>query len=158
MKSIVRQVWDRICSSCLTTADPHVVELFTRKTSFYCEGDEADYGAIKTILTRIAMPPEVFAIAFNILCELERRSLAKDYFSGSGDLLMVSALSLAAISVFDDAPWSSHWSRQVCRGTWTARQIDGTTLLLLAALDWRLLDVSAPLRVAEAMTRLATPG
>ena len=113
---------------------------------------------MRRLLVRAQLPPEVLALAYNILCGLNCHSLpAGSFYSAPSDLLVVAVLSLASSYTSDHPPSFLHWSRGVCNGTWTAIRIDETALLVLAALDWRLHEFSTPSSLEHAMARLSRP-
>lgn len=107
---------------------------------------------IERILIRAGLPPEVLALAYNIICGLDCNSLpVGSFYSAPNDLIVVTALSLAVSYTSDCPPTVRYWSRHVCDGTWTPTRIDKTTLQVYAALGWRLHEYSAPDAIRRAM-------
>jgi hypothetical protein len=110
---------------------------------------------IERMLVLAGLPPEVLALAFNIVRGLDCYSLPKGSFhSAPNDLIVVSALSLAVSYTNDCPPTVKYWSRYVCDGTWTPSRIDRTTLQIFAALGWRLHAFSAPNPIRRALAEL----
>ena len=139
----------------LTNTDCHLAHVFTQEASIQVQSNQLDLELVQRILVRAQLPQDVVALAFNIICELDYHSLPFDsFYSATSDLLVVSALSLASSYTNDHPPSFSHWSRYVCDGTWTARRIDKTTLLILAALDWHLHELYGPSALERASARL----
>ena len=135
--------------------DRHIAKVFTQYASIGTDASELDIRMVQRILVRAELPPELLALAFSILCGLNRQSLPADVFPS--DLLVVSALSLAVSYTNDKPPSFSHWSQHVCEGTWTAARIDKTSLQVFAALNWRLHNFSHPSALQTALSRLITP-
>ncbi|RMZ04814.1 hypothetical protein D0860_06214 [Hortaea werneckii] len=75
----------------------------------------------------------------------------------AGDLLVVSAMSLAVMSASDNPPKSAWWSVIVCNGIRSASEIDMATIDLLAALDWTLHSLCSPRAIEQAMDLLTSP-
>jgi hypothetical protein len=110
---------------------------------------------IERMLVRAELPPEVLALAFNIVRGLNCYSLPqRSFYSAPNDLIVVSALSLAVSYTNDYPPTVKYWSRHVCDGTWTPSRIDKTTLHVFAALGWRLHEFSAPNAIRRALAEL----
>ena len=111
---------------------------------------------VQRILLRAQLPPEVLALAFNIVCGLDCHSLPMgSFYSAPNDLIVVSALSLAVSYTNDHPPTTKHWSRYVCDGSWTSTRVDKTTLQVFAALGWRLHEYSAPRAIRRSLVTLA---
>ncbi len=118
---------------------------------------EIDVRMIERILHRAQLPPEVLALAFNIICGLDCPSLPLGSFHAApNDLIVVSALSLAVSYTNDHPPTVRQWSRYVCDGAWTSIRVDDTTLQVLAALEWRLHQYSAPEAIQRSMMTLTS--
>ena len=107
------------------------------------------------MLVRARLPPEVLALAYNILTALNCRSLPEgSFYSAPSDLMVVSCLSLA-VSYTNDRPVdSSYWSKYVCDCMWTGVRIHKTALMILEALDWRIHPLTAPGSLERAMADL----
>ena len=113
---------------------------------------------IERMLVRAELPPEVLALAFNIIRGLYCYSLPKgSLHSAPNDLVVVSALSLAVSYTNDYPPTAKYWSRHVCDGAWTPSRIDKTTLQVFAALGWRLHEYSAPNAIRRGLAELLSP-
>lgn len=139
----------------LTKTDSHIASIFTREASLEASPTFSDIEPIQLILFRAQLPPEVLALAFNILAGLNRQSVPADSDSSApSDLLVVSTLSLAVSYILDHPPSLSYWSRDVCDCRWTAQRIDEMGLRLLAQLDWRLHEFSSPREIQVAMNQL----
>ena len=107
---------------------------------------------IERMLVRAQLPPEVLALAYNIVLGLDCHSRpVGSFYSAPNDLIVVSALSLAVSYTNDQPPTPKYWSRIVCDGAWTLIRIDKTVLQLCAALDWRLHGYSAPNAISQAL-------
>lgn len=113
--------------------DSHLANIFMEAT----HASLNDAEAIRTILFRATLPPEVLALSFNVLTEL-RRSLLPCSTSSPKDLVLAAALNLASLYAIDYPPKLGEWSRIICDSRWTASEIDQEGLRILAALDWRL--------------------
>ena len=119
--------------------------------------NDIDVRMIERILLRAQLPPEVIALAYNIICGLDCHSLPLGSFhSAPNDLIVVSALSLAVSYTNDHPPTVKHWSHYVCDGTWTLTRVDKTTLQVLAALGWRLHEYSAPDAIQRSLMTLTS--
>lgn len=152
MSSIVSQLL-QIHGFRLTSTGQYIAELFTREASIGVDFNDIDVRMIERILVRAQLPPEVIALAFNIVCGLQCHSLPLGSFhSAPNDLIVVSALSLAVSYTNDHPPTVKHWSRYVCDGTWTSIRVDKTTLEVLAALGWRLHQYSTPGAIQKTLT------
>lgn len=116
---------------------------------------DIDVRMVQRILLRAQLPPEVLALAFNIVCGLDCHSLPMgSFYSAPNDLIVVSALSLAVSYTNDYPPTVKHWSRYVCDGSWTSIRVDKTTLQVFAALGWRLHQYSAPDAIQRSLMTL----
>lgn len=152
--SIVNQPFINTSFS-LTRTDYHIARLFTGNASIGTGWSETDVRMIERMLDRAYLPLEVMAIAFNIICALECRSLPKRSFDfAPNDLIVVAALSLAVLYNEDRVPTPKWWSRNVCDRAWTPRRIDKTVLQIFAALEWRLYQYATPYAVQSALRAL----
>lgn len=135
----------------LIQIDDHVSHMFIHKASLEENAVEIHTDFVKRILFRARLPPEVLAIAFNILKGLENRFILQESLESTpGDLLVVSALSLAVTYALDCPPSLSYWSRKICDSRWSTSQIDQTVLRMLSALGWRLRDFYLPKSIENA--------
>ena len=142
----------------LTRLVYHIARLFTETATVGVEYSEVDVRMIERMLVRADLPPEVLALAFNIVCGLDCYSLVKgSFYSAPNDLIVVSALSLAVSYTNDYPPTVKYWSRHVCDGAWTPSRIDRTTLQVFAALGWQLHEYSAPIAIRRALAELLSP-
>ena len=138
----------------LINAVYHIARVLTQSASIGAGASELDIRMVRRILGRAELPVELLCLSFNILGSLSNRISLP---STPSDLLVVSALSLAVSYTSDNPPSISHWSHHVCDGTWTAARIDKTSLQVLAALDWRLHELSHPRALQTALSGLTTP-
>lgn len=111
---------------------------------------------MRLILFRAQLPPEIVALSYNIITELQHRS-SSFVLSSSTGLLLVGALNLATLYSVDHAPKVSEWSGLVCDGRWMAAEIDQMSLQILSALDWRLHGLDSSDAIQGAMERLYCP-
>lgn len=154
---------DRNCQSISTLGkddssnhpDFRVASTFAQAASIGVNAGPSDIGLVHRILGRVQLPPDVMALAFNILTALDCPSLPRDsFYTAPSDLMVVSALSLAVSYSSDRPVQPSFWSREVCDCTWTAVRINKTTLQILAALDWNIHKFASPEMLERAAARL----
>lgn len=133
----------------------HIGRAMTHVASDVVFQSSIDAEHVVRILERAHLPPEVLAIAYNILCRLRQVQVSTSPLGKvPADLLVCGALILATLYT-DDRPSSySSWSRYVCDLMWTARRLDQVAMKIMAALDWRLLELCSPWAIQEAMTAL----
>lgn len=144
--------------STLTSTDFHIAKLFTREATIGVAWDGIDVRMIERMLVRAQLPPEILALAFNILRGLDCHLLPLGSFdSAPNDLVVIAAISLAVSYTNDHPPTVKYWSKYVCDGAWTSYRIDRTVLQVFAALDWRLHDYSEPAAIQSTLSILIHP-
>ncbi|KAK3699270.1 hypothetical protein LTR37_016513 [Vermiconidia calcicola] len=133
----------------------YIARTFAHQAISEVAQSESNISLVEGVILRARLPPEVLALAFNILVRLNRCSLPTDSLHSTPvDLLVVSTLSLAASYTHDHPPSLLHWSRYVCGRAWTTARIDETNLLVMSLLDWRLHESSSAGALDDAMARL----
>ena len=105
---------------------------------------------------RAQLPPELLALAFNIVTELRHRSPSLLSCSSSA-LVLVAVLNLAARYTIDHPPKLVEWSKNVCNCRWTSAEIDRMGLQILSAVDWRLHGFSSPSAIQQITARFFNP-
>ena len=128
----------------------------TEIASVESKASDVDVELVLRILIRADVPPEVLALAFNILRTVasSARQLVSSEGVSSPDLNIAACLSLATTFTSDKPPGADHWARHACRGTWTAQRIDATVLQFLTLHDVRLLELSSPAAIDAALHEL----
>lgn len=114
---------------------------------------ESDVVLVRRILLRARLPPEILAIAFNILSSSRQHPSIQSMSSSQMplDLHVIGALALAT-AYAEDHPYSfKYWSCYISDKRWRGRRINEVAMNMLAALDWRLHHLATPEAVAETM-------
>ena len=143
------------CCTSLTSTDEHLAQLFSAEASRGLTRTLFATTSIRSMLCRAQLPPEILALSFNILAQ-HSRSFASNQTSRPSDLLSICAMTLAVSLTNDHPPSSAYWSHRICDSTWTAREIDQSTLGMLLDLDWRLHELSSPRAIERTMAKLFT--
>jgi len=141
------------CCTSLTSTDEHLAQLFLAEASRGLSSTLSATTSIRNMLWRAQLPPEILALAFNILAQ-HSRSFASNHTSKPSDLLSVCAMTLAVSLTNDHPPSSAYWSHRICDSAWTARDIDQSTLGMLLDLEWRLHELSSPRAIERTMAKL----
>jgi hypothetical protein len=138
--------------SALTPTDHSISGIVAEVASIARPVTCEDVETVRQILFRAQLPPEVIAMAYNILSglDIQHRS-PRSLYSAPPDLMAASALTLAASYLNDKPPSFVYWSRTVCDRNWSASRIDKTALLIMAAHGWRLHSFSCPSAVQTAL-------
>ncbi|CAK4032136.1 Hypothetical predicted protein [Lecanosticta acicola] len=122
----------------------YIATLFAEQASIDICSTPGDVQTIQQMLIRAALRLEVVATALNVLTALHSFRTGFGHFDATPpELLVVCAFSLAVSYMYDDPASSSWWSREVCRGVWSAKQIDQSSMELLSHLDFRLHSFTA---------------
>ncbi|KAI7204704.1 hypothetical protein D0869_01303 [Hortaea werneckii] len=138
----------------------HIARLFAEKSYTSSSSPTAwETEHILDMLTNAKLPAEIIALSYNVVCTYDamQRFRAEPRSADAGDLLVVSAMSLAVMSASDNPPKSAWWSVIVCNGIRSASEIDTATIDLLAALDWTLHSLCSPKAIEQAMDLLTSP-
>jgi len=139
---------------CLTPAGAHVAELFATTANERQTPLPTEVASTANIIWRAQLPPEVLALAYNILARYLTSEASSEILT-SIDLLTVSAMALAVSFTSDHPPKTSYWSHHICNSAWTARQLDQSTRRILFVLDWRLHDLGSPRALDQTMARFS---
>jgi hypothetical protein len=98
---------------------------------------------MEEIFVRAELPIEVLALSFNIMSKLAKQQTIDILLQKlSLNLLVLATLSLASIHTNDHSPSPSYLARHVSVESTTGKQVDGATIAVMTALDWRVHDCS----------------
>jgi len=100
------------------------------------------------------LPLEILALAYNILADYNFQDDGYSLTLHPSNLVVTCTLVLAVDYTTDHAPRTSWWSRHVCQGRWTAKQIDKVMLHVWSSLDWNLHRFASQEAVEHGMDQL----
>ncbi|KAK3670839.1 hypothetical protein LTR78_009283 [Recurvomyces mirabilis] len=123
-------------------------------SSIYTGPDLDEALRIQDMLDLAKLPPEILALAYNILANYSAHDDGYSLTLHPSDLVVLSTLVLAVDYTTDHAPRTSWWSRNVCQARWTAKQIDKVMLHVCSSLEWNLYSLALPEAVVHGMDRL----
>ncbi|KAI6872086.1 hypothetical protein KC323_g1668 [Hortaea werneckii] len=160
MELVEEEVEDELVEDVVALDYSHIARLFAEKSYTSSSSPTAwETEHILDMLTNAKLPAEIIALSYNVVCTYDamQRFRAEPRPADAGDLLVVSAMSLAVMSASDNPPKSAWWSIIVCNGIRSASEIDMATIDLLAALDWTLHSLCSPRAIEQAMDLLTSP-
>jgi len=133
-------------------ADLDIATVFARELRL--DGAQAwdDILLMEELFVRARLPIEVLALSFNIMSKLVKQQVIEILLQDiSLNLLVLATLSLASIHTNDHPPSPSYFARHVSVTPTTGKQIDGATVAVMTALDWRVHDCSEDATVVSTL-------